>query len=209
MANTDRVNGFKPVGTLSGGMGALGWIQRCLVDEDDATALAVNDVVAAAAGNESLGIPTVTACSAGNVPYGVIVGFENWDNGRDSSVTQTLEKPRIRTGSVRGYALVAIAPDLVMETQISTGGDLEDGDILSNADLVAGGADTAAQTSGMELDYSTMAATNTLCFKILQIVERDDNALGAHAKVLVTFNLHDLAGGADATGSTGSTGVHA
>ncbi|RJO60806.1 MAG: hypothetical protein C4542_08130 [Dehalococcoidia bacterium] len=208
MANLDRVNGFKPVGTLSGGKGSIGWIQKCLVDEDDSTAVAVGDIVVLASGNESLGIPTVAASAAQDVPYGVVVGIENWD-GSDSSVTQTLDKPRYRPASVRGYALVAIAPDLVMEAQISTGGDLEDGDIGANADLVAGGVDTAAQTSGMELNYATMAATNTLVFKIIELLPREDNALGAHAKVLCTFNLHDLAGGADTTGSTGSTGVHA
>jgi hypothetical protein len=184
------------------------------VDEDDSTALAVNDVVKLASGNESLGLATVTAAAAGNTPYGVVVGFENWD-GSDSSVTQTLEKPRIRSASVRGYALVAIAPDLIMETQISTGGDLEDGDIGAKADLTAAGADTTAQTSGMELDYSTMAATATLMFHILQMVERADNALGAHAKVWVTFNAHELGRGCyylDTGGSAdvaGQVGVHA
>ena len=214
MANTDRVNGFKPIGTLSGGMGSLGYIQRCLVDEDYAVALAVNDVVILATSNESNGMPTVAAAAAGNTPYGVIVGFENWDNGRDSSVTQTLEKPRISSASTRGYALVAISPDLIMETQISTGGDLEDGDIGSKADLVAGGADATAQTSGMEVNYSTMAATATLVFHILEMVERSDNALGAHAKVHVTFNIHELGrgvydGAITAADVTGQLGVHA
>ncbi len=208
MANTDRVNGFKPVGTLSGGLGAEGYIQRCLVDEDYAVALAVGDVVIPVASNESNGMPTIQASTAGDEPYGIIVGFQNWDDD-NSNVTQTLDDPRISRASSRGYALVAISSDLIMEVQVSTGGDLEDGDIGANADLTAGGVDLAAQTSGMELDYSTMNTTNTLAFKILQIVERADNALGAHGKVLVVFNLHIFAVGGDSTGATGSDGVHA
>lgn len=210
MANSDIVNGFKPVGTLNGGKGGQGYVQRCLVDEDDSTALALGDIVKLAAGNESLGIPTVTAAAAGETPYGVVVSFENWDDGRDSSVTQTLEKPRIRSASTRGYALVAISPDLIMEVQAS--GTVEDGDIGAKADLTAAGADTTAQTSGMEIDASTLAATSTLVFHVLEIVNREDNALGSNAKLLVSFNIHELGKGCyevSESDATGHAGVHA
>lgn len=206
MANTDRVNGFKPVGTLSGGYGVLGYIQRCLKDEDDSTELAVGDVVEIVTSNESNMMPTVTAASAGDLSYGVCVGLENWD-GNDPEVTQTLDQPRYIAGSKRCYVLVAIAPDLLMEVQSS--GTFEDGDIGANGDLTDATPDVDAQTSGQEIDQSSVNTTNTLNFKILECINREDNALGANAKLLVMFNLHFLAGGADGTGSTGSVGLHA
>jgi len=216
MANTDRPSGFRPVGTLSGGLGALGFIQRCLVDEDDSTVLAVNDIVKLTKSDESNGMPTVAAVTAGDTAYGVVVGFENWDNGRDSSVTQTLEKPRIRTASVRGYALVAISPDLIMEAQVSSDAALADGDIGGKANVLATAPDSDAQVSQMEIDNgssTSIAATATYDMHILQLLDKPDNALGTHAKVLCTFNIHELGrgiydGALTAAAATGHLGVH-
>jgi len=202
VANVSRINGFKPVGTLSGGMGNIGWIQKCLKDEDDATDLAVGDIVKLAAGNESLGIPNVTAwTTTADESYGVVVGIENWD-GSDSAITPSLDKPRYSAVSTRAYVLVAISPDLVMEAQIAS---LEDGDIGAKADPIDGGQSSTAQTSGMYVD--TAAATATYGLHILEMVPREDNALGAYGKVLVTWNLHQLGRGIHTTG--GLIGVHA
>ncbi len=209
MANIDRVNGFKPVGTLSGGMGAQGYIQKCLHDEDDAEEIAVGDAVRLVASNEGLTIPTVTvANTAGETPYGICVGVELWD-GSDASVTATLDRPRYIAGSIRGYTLIAIAPDLIMEVQGN--GVVEDGDVGAKADVIDATPDTSAQTSGQEIDISTAAATATLVYHILEVIDRGDNELGNWAKLLVTFNIHELGHGIYDVGqsdTSGHVGVH-
>ena len=202
MANVSRINGFKPVGTLSGGMGSIGWIQRCLKDEDDSADMAVGDPVKLAANNESVTCPTVTAwTTTTNENYGIVVGFENWD-GSDSLVTQSLDKPRYSAASTRAYPLVAISPDLVFEAQVAA---LEDGDVGAQADPIDGGQDATAQTSGFYLD--TAAATATLGCHILEVIDRPDNIIGTYGKVLATWNMHALGRGITTTG--GMTGVHA
>jgi len=42
----------------------------------------------------------------------------------------------------------------------------------------------------MELDSSDVANTATLPLRILRLVDREDNAIGTHAKWLVKLNTH-------------------
>jgi hypothetical protein len=56
---------------------------------------------------------------------------------------------------------------------------------------------TVTGWSGAEIDRSTAATTNTLQFKIMRLVNRQDNEIGDYAKWLVMANLHtqrDLTG---------------
>lgn len=201
MANVSRIHGFTPVGTLSGGIGSMGYVQKC-IKGTDATALAVGDPVKLVAGALSLGIPTVTAwTTTADANYGIVVSMESWD-GSDADVVSSLDKPRYVATSTRMYVLVAISPDLIFEAQVAS---LEDGDIGSKADPIDGGADADAQTSGFYLD--TPAATETLGCSILEIVSLPDNALGAYGKVRACWNMHQLGRGIKTTGGQG--GVHA
>lgn len=65
-------------------------------------------------------------------------------------------------------------------------------DIGLNADIVVGTASSTYKRSGMELDASTVATTQTLVIKILEVQKRIDNALGANVKVICTINQHQL-----------------
>lgn len=208
MANTDYVTGFKPVGTLSAGMGGIGYVQRCL--HVGSTELAVGDIVKLEANAQSLGVPTVIALTTGatDVPYGCCVGIELWD-GSDSAVTQTLDTPRYLAASARAYALIAIAPDLIMEVQSSVA--VEDGDMGAKTLLVGATPDTTRQSSGQEV--GTAAADSTYVFHVLELFSVEDNDLGASGNVLVTFNIHELGRGCydvNETDIAGSgLGVHA
>lgn len=202
MSNTDRVNGFRFIGHLNGAP-VNGATHRYYVDPDYATALFPGDVVKLVASNESKGRPTVEACAAGTVHVGVIASVEfDPDNlGR-----------RYLPASTGGWVKVYDAPDALFEVQASSDADVEDGDLGGNANHLAGAGNTTTGASGYEIDTGSataIASTNTYTWTVLRLVEREDNALGAHAKLIVRANLHQYGQGADATGSTGATGVHA
>ncbi|MBU8921273.1 MAG: hypothetical protein KOO63_05590 [Bacteroidales bacterium] len=198
MANVDRVRGFEPVGFLSGAS-YNGESRRCYVPSGQDKALAVGDIVKLLANGASKNVPNVTDSDAGDCPCGVITSIERWEDG--------ILDPTYLPASTGAYVLVCMDPNLVMRVQSS--GTVEDGDVGANADLVAAGVDTDSGASGMEIDQSTVNTTNTLIFFILEVEDRADNELGANADLLVGFNIHQYGHGADTTGSTGSTGVHA
>jgi hypothetical protein len=65
-------------------------------------------------------------------------------------------------------------------------------DIGLNYDIVVAAANTTYKRSGMELDASTQATTNTLPLRLLAVDKQIDNALGANVKCIVKINNHQL-----------------
>jgi hypothetical protein len=193
MANVDRVAGFIPVGTTSGSDYKAS-IVKCYVPSSDDTAIAVGDAVKLAGSSDAAGTsPTVTAASAGDYVYGIVDSVENAPSA--ANVANDLTKT-YRPASTAQYIYVITDPDLVCEIQEdSVGGALAATSVGLNADFIAGGVDTAAQTSGMELDSNTADTTASLGLQILGLVDRPDNAIGTNAKWRVRFNLHALRNG--------------
>lgn len=74
-------------------------------------------------------------------------------------------------------------------------------DINLNYNLLATAGNSDYKISRHELDSDTGATTATLPLKLLGIVARVDNALGAQVDCVVKINNHQLAGG------TGTIGV--
>lgn len=98
----------------------------------------------------------------------------------------------------QGYVLVADAPDLIIEMQEdSVGGALAGTDVGQGCDLVAAlDADTTTGRSKFEIDSST-AASSGVQLRIMQLAQRDDNAIGTNANwdcmvVEHTYNPHTL-----------------
>jgi len=190
VANTDTVNGFKPVGSLTGGPWTGAGVRKCTIQSGVAVAVAVGDIVKLAANTGGDIFPCVVNAAAGNVPYGVVVHipFDPDNLGR-----------KHHAASVVGLCYVDTDPNTIMEVQ--NNGSFEDGDIGANGDLVDAGVDTATGNSGMEINTSTLANTSTLVFHCLGLVDRPDNALGTNAKCLVCYNIHQFR-------ATGVTAVH-
>lgn len=200
MANTNRVNGFRPVKHLNGAP-YNGQFNKYVVVAADTTAIYVGDLVKTdGAGDLTTGMPTVTRSTAGAVARGVVVGFE-------VDPTAVLDLPIRRAASTRRIVYVADAPDLIFEAQ-------EDGDttpiavasIGLNASMIStSGGDAVTGASGMQIDSSTASTTATLELKLLGVVPRADNELitagQAYTRWYVMINAHELKSG------TGSAGV--
>lgn len=97
--------------------------------------------------------------------------------------------------------LVADHPDQMFEIQSDDSSIDAQTDMFQNYDIALGSADTTYKKSQAELDGDTNSATATVALKLLRIMPRVNNALGANVKCVVKLNNHQLAGG------TGTAGV--
>jgi hypothetical protein len=88
-------------------------------------------------------------------------------------------------------AWVVDDPGVIFEVQMS--GAFTLAGIGSLADLILGTGNTFTKVSGDAIDSTTLDASGTVV-KILDIVNRPDNAVGNFARVLVEISKHYMAG---------------
>lgn len=188
MANTDAPNGFTVVGMLDGS-DYHGKLQRVCFLAADSTATFIGDAVKISGSGSTDGqYPSVAQAAAGDRVYGYLVSLEP-----DFSDEGTLSSANFRAASTLRYGKVVIADDAICSIQEdSVGGDLAITNIGQNIDVIVGSGDTNTGRSGMELDSSTAATTNTLVFRLLGTDPTEDNEIGTNCRWLVTANLTNL-----------------
>ncbi len=194
MANTSRINGFRPVMHISGSP-YNGQFRVYTVPASDGTAIYVGDPVKlAAAGADTTGQKAaVTLAAAGDAIVGIVVGFGvNRDN---LDITG-----QYRAASTLRDVYVCDDPYTVFEAEVSNGTPAA-ADVNLNVNHAVGTPSTTTATSGAYIDFGTEATTAALTFKILGFVARENNEVGASARLLVKINNHQLGG------STGTAGV--
>lgn len=209
MANTSKIRGFQPVKHVNGSP-YNGQANIYATAAADGTALFVGDPVKLAADGNADGVQLVTKATAGAAVLGVVVGVINTKldpvTGKMTGGSISLDTPVYRPASTAQYVLVCDAPDVVYEVEASTGSNaaysFAVADIGQNADLTTVAGSTTTGTSAASLDMATKAATATLQWKILGVVQRPDNEVtGNYTKVLVKINNAQLSAG------TGTAGV--
>jgi len=199
MANTNKVNGFRPVRYLNGAPWN-GQANKYVIPAGNGTATFIGDLVKADATGDDAGYQTVVQAAASNAVLGVIVGME---------VTPgSLDTPQYRAASTRRVVWVADDPNLIFEAQEDGDTDpLETTDIGLNINVVVGAGSTVTGASGMQIDSDSAATTATLPLRLLGLVQRPDNenvlsAGGqAYTRWEVKINNHQLGS------STGVAGV--
>ena len=202
MANTSKINGFRPVKHVTGAP-YNGQANIYGVASGDSTALFVGDVVKLAADGNAAGIQYVTAHAAGvagtgQPALGVVVGVINTKldpvEGRMSAGTISLDTPVYRPGSVEQYVLVADSPDLIFEVEATAAGSAYSfavADVGQNANIFAGSGSTSTGNSAHSLNMSDKGTAATLPFKIVGVSKKIDNEVtGNYTKVLVQINNH-------------------
>lgn len=191
MSNVSKVFGLKLVGTVRGGP-QNARISEYFVPATDGTAIFLGDAVkSGGTADSNTGRPTVAQAAAGDTIRGVVVGINPIKGVAVGS--ENLNR-NYRPASTAMYLLVCDDPDAVFEIQEdAVGGTLALTAVGENADLIVGSGSTGTGLSGMQLDTSTHATTNTLALRILGFAERVDNTpASANAKVLVKINKHEL-----------------
>ena len=200
MANRDTPNGLKPVRYRSG-KPYTGAHNLYFVPATTHNAMFIGDVVKevgliAATGTNYFGIPVdlmpqVDAFAASDaLARGVIVGFYPNPNALSTNHLPA---------DTAGIVMVADDPDIVFEVQESgtITGVTQVEAVGLNTDLVIGTGNATTGTSATEIDSSVTPVTTTLTVRLLQPVNRPDNAQGANMRWEVAFVEHS---GLSATG---------
>lgn len=186
MANADSPFGLRPVRHTSGAPynGAANVYSTA---SSDNVAIFIGDPVKLSGTSQvvnGLTLADVDQAATGDVVLGVVVGV----------LPDTANSLPYRAASTVRRLLVATDPSLLYEIQEVSGGTaLAAADIGLNANFVVGSGSTTTGYSGVELNNSGEASTNTLDLQIVGLVERPDNAVGEHAKWLVRVNRNQFA----------------
>jgi len=187
MANTNKLNGFWPVGHLMG----IPWNSKIRVGyaaAANSTAIYKYDAIDLGTTAETLGMyPYVKQSATNEKVRGVALGFSN--NPYISVDTSNLER-KYRTASTALYVFFIDDPWVIYEVQ-STGTTAADM-VGANADLVVGTGSTTTGLSGMGLNVTD--GTGSAQFRIIAHVNREDNELGAYGRFHVVINESEVRG---------------
>jgi len=188
MPNIDAPFGLRPV-RYRDGAPYNGACNRYYIAAGEAYNLFIGDPVALSGTGDAFGVPGVVRAtagagsSAGDGPIGAVIGFEN--------LTSDNLSRSYRPSGTAGYLLVADSPNLLYAIQEdSDTSTLAVTDIGLNANFIIGTGNTYTGTSAVELDSNTAAVTATLDLRILRLLERPGNEIGANAEWLVAINNH-------------------
>tara|TARA_R110002126_G_scaffold141146_4_gene286053 strand:+ start:1642 stop:2280 length:639 start_codon:yes stop_codon:yes gene_type:complete len=203
MANTSRVNGFKPVKHQNGSpYNGQANIYEFAVGES--VALFVGDAVLRSTEASTSGYVTVktlaSAATANDVSSGVIqgvvVGILNSKvdpvTGKMTAGSIALDTPQYAVAGVKTFVLVADAIDLVYEIQSTASYALAD--IGLNADVGVLAFTTSALTTGNSAMYVNATSPTASASRPLHVIgyapRVDNEAPAANQKLLVQFTTH-------------------
>lgn len=181
MANPDTPFGLKPVSMLDGSPYSAS-VRVFSTASGDGTAIFLGDPVKLSGTSSTVDgrvYVDVDQAATGDVIAGVVVG----------ALPSTRDSLTYRAASTTRLLLVETGRDVLFEIQeVSGGTPLAAADIGLNANFVVGSGSTTTGLSGVELNNSGEATTNTLDLQIIDLVPRADNEVGEHAKWLVRIN---------------------
>lgn len=190
MANSNTPFGLKAVADMHGNPYS-GSINQYSTAAGDSTAIFIGDPVKLSGTGQVINgqiLTDVAQAATGDTMVGVVV-----------AVLQVTQASTIyRAASTQRIVLVADDPDALFEIQqVSTGTPLTVNDIGLNANFVVAAGSTITGMSGVTLDNTTEATTNTLDLKIVGMPSRPDNDWGtavgtgaASSKFYVRINRH-------------------
>lgn len=174
MPNLNIVNGLRPVSQFDAA-GYTGRVTEYSVPASDATAIFVGDLVRLAGTSSIVNgkiLPDVAQAATGNTIVGVVVGC----------AADTRDSLLYRAASTLRTLYVCDHTNAVFEVQQVTGGvPLTANDIGLNVNFVVAAGSVVTGYSGMTLDNTTEATTNTLDLKIVGMPSRIDNDFGLSA----------------------------
>ena len=176
MANADVAYGFKPVNR--DGSPYSGATVKAYFLAADTTAAFIGDAVSTGATSRAGQFVVKQGASSTDV-FGVVTSFDADpdDLGAQYRKASTLRACNIATADNTYF-------------QVQDDGTIGYASAGLNADFIVAAGSTVYGTSGMELDSTTEATTNTLDLQLIAPVDREDNdgAL-ANADWIVKFNV--------------------
>lgn len=193
MANVNAASGFQPYAYAWGAPWG-GAVRTYYVPVGNGTALYLGDPVQIITNSsDGNGVQTCEIATAGGgaTCSGVFMGISN--NAGQTTIPVLQSESVYLPASTAAYIYVADDPFLLFRAQEDgVGGAMVSGASGRNADMVAGSGSTVTGLSGWQIDSSTLATTNTLQLRIIQLLQQSDNAVGLAAKWLVKLNLPQM-----------------
>ncbi len=186
-ANRDVVRGARPIGTMSGA-DWNGKLRPVCFLASNGTAAFIGDFVKLDANASADGtVPAVAQAAAGDIMVGVLVSLEP-----DTTDEGSLSRSNYRRASTLRYGKVAWGSDVLYSIQEdSEGGNIPTTAAGTNANVTVAAGNTSTGMSGMEIDSSTAATTNTLHLRLHYVEPKVGNTLGDYADWIVSINLDD------------------
>lgn len=185
MANANKPIGFRPVKHLNGSP-YNGQANLYYVAAGEANNIAIGDLVKLSGTSDANGVPGVIRCgAAADVYVGSVVGFKPYPSDLAKNY---------RPASTAYYLYVADSPDIVFEVQADA--VVNAADVGLNFDPTVTAATVTGNTavSNMQIAGATKAVTATLGFKLVGLVQREDNDItSTNAKWHVIPNRHQNA----------------
>ena len=190
MANTSRINGFRPVKHINGSPYNG---QANIYSVKSATKLVVGDLVKLSAGASQNGVAEVDAATNDAAVLGAVVGIvpAKMDpvTGKMSAGSISLDVPlSVTGGSTAAYVLVSDSPDTLYEVQKAT---FSAADVGTAAGFDFAGSAGGDATSGVSQMYLSDTATGVI--QVVGFVQRIDNETGAYGKVLCRITNNNYA----------------
>lgn len=180
MATTALPYGMRPINLIGGGHNNQSF-RRIKIASGYASDIVTGDIVTLVAAGTVEKDSGTTTCT----PVGVFVGCEY----TDPSLGYLLHNDYWPSGTVASdaYAFVVDDPDMLF--QIQADGAVAQTALGSNFAVVQGSANTALGRSGVALDASSVATTNTLPLRLVDFVEGPLSAVGdAFTDCIVKWN---------------------
>lgn len=206
MASVSRINGFRPVKSITGAP-YNGAANVYFVPASDSTVIMVGDAVKILGdARAATGVATVTRCGATDIPVGVVVGilFTGVGDANNVPPVTDLNTPVYRRTLTDRYLLVADDPNLIYEVQYagtSVAAATITANVGQNGQFTTTAGSTTSGSSGMQLDSTGLATTPTLPLKIVGFPNRPDNVPGD------TYFSYYVKLNSTLYGSLGTTGV--
>ena len=206
MSSVSRLNGFRPVKTITGapynGQGNV-----YFVPASDSTVIMVGDAVKLLGdARAATGAATVTRVSSGSdIPVGVVVGilFSGVGDAQNIPPVIDLNTPVYRRASTDRYLLVCDDPNVVYEAQYlstSVAAATITAAVGQNASFDVTAGSTTSGSSGMSI-AATFATTATLPLKVVGFPQRPDNIPGdTYFSYWVKLNTTSFSTGTGAAG---------
>jgi len=193
MANVTNGGGFKPVRHLSGAP----WNGKArMYYTSDANALFMGDAVKSTGTADATGkYAAVTQATAGAAIRGVVIGFS--DQPFLAADTSNLYR-KYKAATDDLYVLVVDDPDVIFEIEEdNVGNDLAITEVGLSTNITVGSGDTASGKSAIKLDSSDTGTDTTGNCKLLNVSNKEDNALGTYCKWDVLILEHELRSATD------------
>jgi len=191
MPNANSPFGLRPYQT-SLGVPYNGSGRAYYVPASNPTALYWGDpVMLVTNSSDGNGVQTVQIASAGDSAQilGSFQGVTN--NAGQTTITLRQEMPPYLPAGQAAYVFIADDPQILYLAQEDSAGasSLVSGAPGRNVNLLAGTGNAASGQSGWQIQTSSLGTTAAHQLRVVELLQRPDNAVGVNAKWLVRINF--------------------